>query len=155
MRYVFLAKNLFNILLAGFEVVAVYAAISYMRNTTPPLQMTISVLLWAAFTLLVSMAVGNRRSITAPKKIDPQKPAGKQASALSGLLSIGMMLVAAGIGAGVYLLALYFGQAWIVPAAAVVLAAIGAAIYMASLATLDTLLADNRETLIEQLCKTG
>jgi ABC-2 type transport system permease protein len=152
MRDVFLAKNLVNLGLAAIEIVAVFAAITYVTHA-PSATMTISVLLWAAFTMFLSMAIGNRRSVTAPKKIDPGKMQNKQASPLSALISVGVLLLSAGLGAGVILLGMYFGKPWILPLAMLVLAVVGYAIYEKSLETMDKLLADNRDTLSEVLCK--
>ncbi len=152
MRNVFVAKNLMNAGLAFIEIVAVFIAISYVSHAPSPM-MTLSVLLWAVFTMSVTLAVGNWRSVTAPKKIDPARTANKQASPLSALLSIGLLLVCAGAGASVMLLANYFSAPWILPPSMLVLALGGVSVYVKSLGTLDQLLADNRDTLSEVLCK--
>ena len=154
MRDVMLAKNLLNVLLAALGVAAVFVAIVWQRRM-PAAPMTAAVLLWAVFAILLSMAVGNRRSITSPKRIDPQKPAGKQTPALSSLLAVGLLLGAVLLGASVYGAALYLGQAWVLPAGAAALVILGGAAYVWSLGSLDGLFSRNREGLIEILAKAG
>lgn len=152
MRDVFLAKNLISVALALVEFIAVFAAITYVAHA-PSAAMTLAVLLWAAFTMFVTLAVGNRRSVTAPKKIDMAKVANKQASPLSAFMSIGLLLLCAALGAGVVLAAMYFDQPWIMPPAMLVLAVAGFFIYLHNLGTMDRLFADHRDTLSETLCK--
>lgn len=154
MRDVFIAKNLMNLALAAIEIICVYITI-LVASKPPSFPITISVLLWAAFSMLLSLAVGNRRSITAPKKLDPAKLSGKQASPLSALLSMGILLLTAGIGAGLLLLSQYLEQPWVLPPSMLVLAAISFFLYRASLNSTDKLLADYRDTLSEVLCKAG
>jgi len=153
MRDVFIAKNLMNIGLAVVEIVAVFCAITVIGRP-PSALLVVSVVLWAAFTMFVSMAVGNHRSVTSPKKVDIAKMAKNQTGQLSAFISIGVMLVAAGAGAGIYAAAHFWDKPWIMPLAGLVLAVIGFFVYTYSLGTMDQLLADNRDTLSETLCKT-
>jgi ABC-2 type transport system permease protein len=152
MRDVFLAKNLMNFGLAAIEIVAVFAAITYVSHA-PSLTITVSVLLWAAFTMFLTLAVGNWRSVTAPKKVDLSKMANKQASPLSALISIGLLLVSAALGAGFLAAARYLDKPWILPLAMFVFAVIGFFAYVAGLGTMDKMLANHRDTLSETLCK--
>ncbi|MDQ2924761.1 MAG: hypothetical protein M3R43_04305 [Acidobacteriota bacterium] len=152
MRDVFLAKNLMYFGLALVEMLAVFAVVSYVSRAPSP-GMTIAVVLWAAFTMFLTLAVGNRRSVTAPKKIDPSKMSNKQASPLSSLISIGLLLVSAGLGAGFMALAWFLHKPWVLPLAMLTLAMAGFFAYTFSLRTMDRLLADNRDTLSETLCK--
>lgn len=152
MRDVFVAKNLMQAGLAVVEIVAVFVAIAYATHAPSP-GLTVAVLLWAAFTMFVSLTVGNRLSVTSPKKIDPSKMATKQASQLSGLIGLGMLLACAGVGAGVMTLAWFLHKPWILPPAMLALAVAGFFVYKHSLGTMDKLLADNRDSLSETLCK--
>jgi ABC-2 type transport system permease protein len=152
MRDVFLAKNLMTLALGAIEIVAVFAAITYAAHA-PSLQITVSVILWAAFTMFVTLAVGNWRSVTAPKKLDLSKMTNKQASPLSSLISIGLLLMCAGLGAAFLSVSRYLNMPWILPLAMLVLAVIGFFAYVAGLGTMDKLLADHRDTLSEALCK--
>jgi ABC-2 type transport system permease protein len=152
MRDVFIAKNLMQIGLACIEIVAVFAAITYATHAPSP-GLTAAVVLWAAFTMFLSLAAGNYRSVTAPKKVDPGKMQRQQASPLSALISTGLLLTTAGLGAAFLFLARYYEKPWILPPSMLVLAAIGFFVYIRSLASMDELLADNRDTLSETLAK--
>ncbi|HEY5331342.1 MAG TPA: hypothetical protein VIJ79_15780 [Acidobacteriaceae bacterium] len=152
MRDVFIAKNLMNVGLALVEIVAVFCAITFIGKP-PSALIVLSVVLWAAFTMFVSLAIGNNRSVTSPKKVDIAKMAKNQTSQLNAFISIGVMLVAAGVGAAIYAIGHFLHRPWIMPPAALVLAAIGFFVYNYSLGTMDQLLADHRDTLSETLCK--
>lgn len=152
MREVFLAKNLMNIGLALAEFIAVFFAVSFV-NTIPALPITLAAFFWAVFAMSLSLAIGNVRSIVAPKKVDITKMAKNQAGPMSALISIGLLLVTAGLGALMILLAKKLEQPWIVPPVMLVLAAVGIAAYFASLRNLDKLFADNRDTIAETLGK--
>ena len=108
---------------------------------------------WLIFAVLVNVTIGNRRSITAPKKQDPSKMQRRQASQLSALLSIGVILLVAGLGAGIIFLGSYLGMPWASVGVLLVLAGIAAAFYVVGLNKLDALASANRETMIEELCK--
>jgi ABC-2 type transport system permease protein len=153
MRDVFIAKNLMNVGLALVEIVAVFCAITFIGKP-PSATIVLAVVLWAAFTMFVSLAIGNNRSVTSPKKVDIAKMAKNQTSQLNAFISIGVMLVAAGVGAAIYAIGHFLHRPWIMPPAALVLAAIGFFVYNYSLGTMDQLLADHRDTLSETLCKT-
>ncbi len=152
MRDVFIAKNLMNAGLAVVEVIAVLCAITVIGKP-PSATVVIAVVLWAAFTMFISLAIGNHRSVTSPKKVDITKMAKNQTSQLSAFISIGVMLVAGGLGAGIYATAHFLHRPWIMAPAALVLAMIGFFVYRYSLGTVDQLLADHRDTLSETLCK--
>ncbi len=155
MRDVFFAKNLMNLALAAVEIIAVFAAITYTAKAPSP-SLTVAVVLWAVFTLGISLAVGNYRSVTAPKKLDFAKLARNQASPLSALISIGLLLVCAGLGAAfIYMADYHLHKPWLLPPIMLAFAILGVLIYIASLKTLDQLLADHRDTLAEELCKAG
>ena len=101
----------------------------------------------------MNMAFGNHRSVTSPKKLDPAKLTGKQAPQLSGLIAIGILILLSGVGAGAILATRFLGQPWLLMPLMLALAALGLLAYRASLNGIDTLVANNRDTLIETLCK--
>jgi ABC-2 type transport system permease protein len=153
LRDVFFAKNMVNFLLAFIEVAAVFVIITYL-TTMPSLLSIASALLWAFATLLFSTTLGNRRSITAPKKITIAKMgAGKQASPLSALISIGLLLASAGIGAGLLILGLTIGMPWLPLPVFAVLAGVAVFVYVRSLESLDSFALAHRDELFEELCK--
>jgi ABC-2 type transport system permease protein len=152
MRDVFLAKNLVGFLLNFIEFILVFAVIAMVAQTPSPVIFTATTC-WLLFVTFLNGAVGNLRSITAPKKIDLTKASRAQASQLSVLLSMGILLVNAGIGFGTILLANYFGRPWLMIPVLLTLAIAAFAFYLAVLNRVDSLVMDHREGLAEELCK--
>ena len=112
-------------------------------------------LCWVFFAALVNVTVGNVRSITTPKRIDPSKISRKQASQLSALLSLALMLVVAAVGGGLILLSRAYELPWL-PVPILLALAIGAfALYWSGLGHIDALAQNHRETLVEELSKTA
>jgi ABC-2 type transport system permease protein len=115
--------------------------------------MTIGTVCWVVFASMVNATIGNLRSITAPKKVDPAKISRKQASQLSALLCIGIMVAVAGLGAGLLGLAQFARLPWL-PIPILMALALGAfALYTAGLNRIDSMALNHRETLIEELSK--
>lgn len=152
MRDVFLAKNLVHFLLAAMEVIAVLVTVSFAGKAPSP-PMVASVVLWAAFSMFISLSVGNYRSIVAPKKLDPGKMQSKQTAPLSALLSIVVLLGCALLGAAIIFLANNLSRPWILMPAAFLFACIGFVIYLRCLASLDSVIARSRDNLSAELCK--
>jgi ABC-2 type transport system permease protein len=152
MHSIMLAKNLFGFAIALIEAVVVYAVLCIVARPPAPL-ITIATLCWLVFAILVNVTIGNMRSIIAPKKMDPSKLSRRQASQLSGLMSIGIFLVLGAIGAGILFLASFLDQPWL-PIPIFLALAIGAlALYITGLNKLDDLALTHRETMLEELCK--
>ncbi len=152
LRDVVFAKNLMNLLLAAVEMLAVFAIVTYVTRL-PSLSITAAAILWAAATLLLSMALGNRRSISAPKRINPGRSSSKQASPLSALLSMAVLLVCAGIGFAVLWVPAALDARWAaVPAAAVLLLA-ALPVYVHQLRRFDRYALEHRELLFSELGK--
>ncbi len=153
-RSVILAKNLFGFGITTVQLVLVYLVIS-ITSAPPPILITISTLCWVVLACLVNATVGNMRSITTPKKVDPSKISRKQASQLSALLCIGIMIVIGGLGAGVIALSQFAGLPWL-PIPILGALAFGAfALYMTGLNNVDSLALAHRESLVEELSKTS
>jgi ABC-2 type transport system permease protein len=153
LRDVFLAKNLVNFLLAFIEIVAVFIIVTCVA-AMPSLLNTAIAMLWAVATLLLSTILGNRRSITAPKKIlVARMGAGKQASTMSALISIGLLIASAGIAAGLLILAHFLAMPWLPLPIFAVLAIVAVFVYERSLRSIGTFALDHRDELFEELCK--
>jgi ABC-2 type transport system permease protein len=152
LRDVFLAKNLMNFLLSFLEIAAVFAIISYSA-AIPPLHIIAASILWAAATLLLSTMLGNHRSISAPKKVNIARAGRKQASGLSALIGMGVLLLSATIGAGLFLLATIFHKNWLLVPLFAIFAATALWFYLSSLRTIDTFARSHREDLFLELCK--
>ena len=152
LRDVLLGKNMLGFGLALLEVVAVFAIVSYISHL-PPVATVAASLLWAAGTLLFSTALGNRRSITAPKRINPARMSRNQASPLSGLISVGIMLLSVGFAGSLLGLALWFHFVWLLVPVFGVFAAAGLWVYLRSLSSMDRFVLEHREQLFAELCK--
>jgi ABC-2 type transport system permease protein len=152
LRDVFLAKNLMGFLLSLIELVVIFAVISFIAHP-PPLVITLATIGWLLFTTFVNSAVGNLRSLVAPKKIDLTKVSRKQASQLSILISLGVVLACLGIGCIVTILANSLARPWLMVPIFFALALIAFLLYLQVLNRLDTMALEHRETLSEELCK--
>jgi ABC-2 type transport system permease protein len=152
MRDIFLAKNLTGFLLNFIELAIVFVVITIVAQR-PSLSITLATICWLLFATFLNGAIGNLRSLNAPKKIDLNKASRGQASQLSVLLALGMLVACAGIGFAVVFLANYLNRAWLMVPILFALAAIAFAIYLAVLNRLDTIALNHREALAEELCK--
>jgi ABC-2 type transport system permease protein len=151
LRDVFLAKNMLGFGLALIEMLAVFGIITYV-SAMPSLQTAAVAVLWAAGTLLISTTIGNRRSITSPKKVVSQRMK-QQASPLSGLISMGVLLLTAGVAAALLVAAVFLHFEWVLVPAFTMYAAVAAFFYWRSLGGLDRFVLEHREELFAELCK--
>ena len=152
MRDVFLAKNLLGFGLSAVQLGLVYAVVVFTSGP-PPLLLTIATILWLLFATFTNAAIGNIRSITTPKKVDPNKVTRRQASQLSALMSLGIMLGASALGAGLVLLAQRLDLLWLPIPVLLVCAGVAFGFYVRGLDRIDGLVYSHRETLIEELSK--
>lgn len=152
MRTVMLAKNLFSFSITALQLALVYAVITF-TSQAPPILIAVSTVCWVVLACLVNATIGNMRSITAPKKIDPSKISRKQASQLSALMCIGIMLAVGAVGAGVIALSTLVNLPWL-PIPILIALAFGAfALYITGLNNVDSLALLHRESLVEELSK--
>ncbi len=154
MRDILLGKNLMGSLMALVEIVLVFAIITYMAGM-PSLETSVAAVLWAVGTLAVNMVFGNRRSITAPKKMDLQKAMRRQSSQVSALIAMVVMLVSGGVGTGLFFLCFWLHALWALAPVFAVFAVVGVAVYVQSLKKVDRFALDHREELLLELCKAG
>jgi ABC-2 type transport system permease protein len=152
LRDVFLAKNLMGFLLAFVELVVIFAVIAFMAHP-PPMVITLATIGWLLFTTFINGTVGNLRSLMAPKKIDLTRVSRKQASQLSVLISLGIVIACLGIGYSGFFLANSLGRPWLMVPFFMALAVIAFIVYLQVLSRLDTIALDHREGLAEELCK--
>ncbi len=151
-RSVILGKNLFGFCINLVQIGLLYVVLVFTTGV-PGFWMTLSTLCWLIFAVLVNATIGNMRSITAPKKIDPSKMSRKQASQLSALISLGLMLAIGGLGAGLIAISRGMGLPWLPVPILLAFAAGAFALYTAGLNRIDAMALAHRETLIEELSK--
>jgi ABC-2 type transport system permease protein len=152
MRDVFLAKNLTGFLLNLIELVVIFAVIAFVAHP-PSLVIALATICWLLFATFINGAAGNLRSLTAPKKIDLTKASRRQASQLSVLIALGILIVCAATGFAVLVLASYFGRTWLMVPILLALAIASFTFYFVVLNRLDTIALNHREALAEELCK--
>lgn len=152
LRSVILAKNLFGFCINLLQIVLLYTVIAFTTGV-PGLWVTLSTLAWLLLAVLVNATVGNMRSLTAPKKVDPSKLSRKQASQLSALLSLGLMLAVGAVGGGLIVISRLTGLPWLPVPILLAFAAGAFALYLAGLNRVEALALNHRETLIEELSK--
>lgn len=153
-RSIVVAKNLFGFFFLALDAVLVYCVILFI-SARPTLLMTLTTLAWVVFAALLNATVGNLRSITTPKKMDPGKLSRRQASQMSALLAVALTLLAAAAGFGLLLLGGWMNRPWLPAACLVLLAAAAAAVYLFGLDRVDQLALRCRETMLEELTKTA
>jgi ABC-2 type transport system permease protein len=152
LRDIFLAKNLMGFLLNFIELVLIYAVISVLAHP-PTIVIALATVCWLLFATFINGAVGNLRSLSAPKKIDLTKISRKQASQLSVLIAFGIILASLGIGFGVVFLSNALGRPWLMIPIFLSLALIAFIVYLHVLNRLDIIALEHREELAEELCK--
>jgi ABC-2 type transport system permease protein len=152
LRDVILAKNLLNFFLAFVEIILTFAIISYVGGV-PSVSFAVSAVLWAAATLMITTLVGNMRSITTPKKVNPQRTMNKQVSQLSALIGMGILMASATIAAVPVGLAIYFHVNWPLIPLFALFAAVALFFYERSLRSIEAFALNHRDQLFEELCK--
>jgi ABC-2 type transport system permease protein len=152
MRDVFLAKNLLSVLMALLEMALIFVIVTYMSGR-PSLKIALASVLWAIGTIAINLILGNRRSLSSPKKIDVQKMSRRQASQLSAFISMGILLVSSGLAAGLYGLCFWQHQMWAVVPIFAIFAAVCISLYLRSLNSMERYALDHREELFAELCK--
>ncbi len=152
LRDVFLAKNLIGFLLNLTELLLIYFVILFAGHPPSPL-ITFATLCWLLFTIFTNGAIGNLRSLTAPKKIELSKISRQQTSQLSALIAFGVVAACFGVGFGVASLANYLNHPWLMVPILLALSAGGFVFYLQVLNRLDFIALNHREALTEELCK--
>jgi ABC-2 type transport system permease protein len=152
LRDVFLAKNLIGYLLNLVEFVLIFAVISVVAHP-PSLIIGLASFCWLLFATFTNAAIGNLRSISAPKKIDLAKVSRKQVSQFSALIALGVVATCFALGYGGVLLATTLDRPWLMIPIFLTLAAAAFVAYLQVLNRVDALTISHREDLAEELCK--
>jgi ABC-2 type transport system permease protein len=152
-RDVFLAKNLIGFLLSLIEFVLIFGVLAFGARTPPPLT-AVATLCWLLFTTFTNGAIGNLRSLSAPKKINLSKISRTQTSQLSALIALGVVLACLAIGFATVLLCQHLGQPWLMIPILLALAIAAFIFYIRVLNRLDAIALNHREAIAEELCKT-
>ena len=153
MRDVMLAKNLMVFAIFVIEAVLIYISSAFIALPTP-LDLTVAVIAWSLFTLLVNMSVGNIRSVVAPKGVDALRVRSQNVSGLSSIISLAIVALSVGLGTGTFFLCEILDAGYW-PAALIfsILAAFGFVPYLSVLGKMDGIAASHVEDLTRVLGK--
>jgi ABC-2 type transport system permease protein len=152
MRDVFLAKNLIGFLLNLIELVLIFAVISFVSHP-PSIIIGMATFCWLLFATFTNGAIGNLRSISAPKKVDLAKASRGQMSQFSALIALGIVAACFAIGFGGVALTTYLHRPWLMIPFFLTLAACAFLVYLQVLNHVDRITRNHREELVEELCK--
>jgi len=153
LRDVFLAKNLIGFLLSFIELVLIFGVLTFVARTPSPL-IALATLCWLLFAIFTNGAIGNLRSLSAPKKIDLSKISRRQTSQLSALIALGVVLACFAIGFGIAFVCQRLDHPWLMIPTLFAFAVATLVFYIRTLNRLDTIALNHREELAEELCKT-
>lgn len=152
-RDVLLAKNLLLTILLLLEVALIYGATLTLHIHTPA-ALAAATLAWTTFAFLVNMAVGNLRSMIAPKGFDPSKVRRQNVSAVSSFISIGIILVAGALGQfSIFLCQVLHLTLWVAAAVFLGLSVLAFLLYTLIMRRIDSIAFDHVETLVRELSK--
>ncbi|MGI4829018.1 MAG: hypothetical protein ACRYFU_12620 [Janthinobacterium lividum] len=152
LREVFFAKNVFGLLLALGEVLLVVAITTFVAGSPRPADCLFA-LLWAVGTLLFNMTLGNLRSVSAPKKVNPGRSINKAQPAVSGYIAMGIFAGCAALGSGCELLAIYLQRSWVGILLMTAFAAAACLVYANGLRKIEAYALERRDTLFQELGK--
>jgi ABC-2 type transport system permease protein len=152
LRDVFLAKNLVGFLLNLIELVLIFVVLAYVAHP-PSALIALATLCWLLFAAFTNGAIGNLRSLSAPKKIDLSKVSRKQTSQLSALIALAVVAACCGIGFAVIVLTQRLNHPLLMIPIFLLLALAGLVFYTQVLNRLDIIALNHREALSEELCK--
>ncbi|WP_158943064.1 hypothetical protein [Granulicella sp. S190] len=153
LRDVFLAKNIIGFLLGLIEFFLIFVVVSFVAQA-PSSLLAFSTFCWLLFAAFTNGAVGNLRSLAAPKKVDLSKISRKQTSQLSALIALGIVGACFAVGYGGVVLANLVNRPWIMIPFFLALAVVSFLFYLGVLSRIDRIALDHREQLAEELCKT-
>jgi len=154
MRDAMLAKNLLVFAIFAVEAFLIYVSSAFIAVPTP-VDLTVAVVAWSLFTLLVNMSVGNIRSIVSPKGTDAFRVRSQNVSGLNSLISLTIVALCVGMGFGTFFLCQTLDTGYW-PAALIfaILATIGFVPYLAVMGKMDGIAASHVEDLTRELSRT-
>ena len=152
-RTVILAKNLFHASLFLVDAVLVCIVGSLRLGWPSPASLLVA-WAWLFFALPVHLAAGNLVSLNMPYRMNLGKMTRQRGSQGSALISMLIQVAVLGIGAGIFALCSYFGNAWVAVPIFLLLAAGAIFAWMRVLANVGRIANQHRETLISTLART-
>jgi ABC-2 type transport system permease protein len=152
LRDVFLAKNVMHFLLALVELFAIVAIVINVAGL-PTVGDILFVSCWAAGTLCLSTTLGNLRSISAPKRVNPGRGINRTQSQVSAWISMGILAGSTAIAFGLQALATWLRHPWLGLTLIAAYAIGGLITYQQGLRDIEAYAMGRRDTLFEELGK--
>lgn len=156
LRDVIVAKNLMSLILIVLEAGLAWTLVTLLAQEPIPMATQISTALWTIFVIAANLALGNLRSIQAPRRFIPGQMRGRQTTPTnrtSGLLILLVLFGSMALQFPVVLLSRYFGNAWLGAWIFGPLAAGAVAAYALMLHNAERYILAHRDVFAEELCK--
>ncbi|MGP8252326.1 MAG: hypothetical protein ACLQHF_09845 [Terracidiphilus sp.] len=159
MSSVIVAKNMTQLALVAVEATAAWGLVMLQAKGPTPLPVQVAAGLWLIFFVATNLAFGTLRSVQAPRRYIPgQSRQLKQTTPTnrtSGLLVLAVLLGGLVLQAPIAFAAHHFHLPWLGAAVFSVLAAAAVGCYVLLLRSAENLILKYRDSLTEELCKTG
>lgn len=151
-RQVVFAKNLAQVAVLVVEIAILLLGVSLIYRP-PHLVFLVLTFCWYLFAAPINFGVGNLLSLYSPKKIDYAVFGRQRASETTIFASLGVQLVAMGIGALAIFLGYQYEDYWLGTLILGVLAIPANAAYLILMRRIDAIVMSRREVLATELCK--
>ena len=151
-RQVVFAKNLAQVAVLVVEIAILLLGVSLIYRP-PHLVFLVLTFCWYLFAAPINFGVGNLLSLYSPKKIDYAVFGRQRASETTIFASLGVQVVAMGIGALAIFLGYHFQDYWLATLILAVLAIPAIAAYLILMRRIDAIVMTRREVLATELCK--
>jgi ABC-2 type transport system permease protein len=153
MREVMLAKNLLTGVILVIEILLLYLTASIISKPPRP-ALAAATVVWTLFAFFLNMGIGNIRSLSSPKGVDPAKIRRQNVSGVSSLISLGVVFGTVALGGATIFLCNWIGLSyWVAAAVFLVLAGISFGVYLLIFNRLDSIAAEHMEDLTRELSK--
>ena len=152
-REVMLSKNLLTFSIFVIELILIYI-VAAIVSSPPSSDLAVATLAWSLFVFFLNLTIGNIRSIVSPRALDISKVRGQNLSGMSGLISLAVVAICGGLGAGTIFLSRFLHISfWGAAAAFGVLAVLSFTGYVVVLGKIDAIAASNVEDLTRTLSR--
>jgi ABC-2 type transport system permease protein len=157
MRDVVVAKNLMSLAMVVDESGVAWIIICVFSRARIPVSAQVSTALWTVFVVALNLAIGNLRSIQAPRYFVPgqsrQPRGGTPTNRTSGLLVLGVLFGSMLLQIPVAMASSYFELPWLGAWVFLPFAAAAVFAYAFVLRNVEHLILEHRDVFAEELCK--
>ena len=151
-RNVFLGKNLMLTIVLTLEILLSMAVLAFRVGLPSPPRF-VATLAAIVFTVVGQFVIANWSSLTFPRKLVFGQMRGQRQSGMAVLIAFGAQILLGGMSTLILFAGRWTGNPWLPAEIFAFLAVAAVAGYFASLDALTELAEQNKETLIEALCR--